>query len=123
MFEIAIGDNVYQFNFGIGFVREINRTMQRVVDGMNGVKEDVGLMFTVAKIIDGDAVALVDALYIANKGKTPRITKEILEKYIDDEDTDIEKLFKDVMAFLAKANATKKVTQKLMKVAEAQESK
>ena len=123
MFEIAIGDNVYQFNFGIGFMREINKTIQRPLDGINGVKEDVGLMFAIAKIVDGDAVTLVDALYLANKGRTPRVTKEILEKYIDSEDTDIEKLFKDVLDFLEKANATKKVTKKLLKVVEAQENK
>ena len=47
MFELTINGTVYQFNFGIGFVRDINKRIQKPVEGVTGVKEDVGLAFTV----------------------------------------------------------------------------
>ena len=40
MFELTIKGTVYPFNLGIGFVREINKTVK--VE-MSGVKEDAGL--------------------------------------------------------------------------------
>ena len=61
MFELTINGTVYQFNFGIGFVRDITKRIQKPVEGVTGVKEDVGLAFTVAKIIDGDVIAVVDS--------------------------------------------------------------
>ena len=113
MFELTINGTVYQFNFGIGFVRDINKRIQKPVEGVTGVKEDVGLAFTVAKILDGDVIAVVDALEAANKRYSPRITRDILEGYIDDESTDIDELFNKVMDFLERANATGRLTKKL----------
>ena len=52
---------------------------------------------------------------MANKGKTPRITKQELEAYIEDPDTDIDKLFDDVIGFFKESNATKKRAEKLFK--------
>ncbi len=89
MFELTINGTVYEFNFGIGFVKEINKMVQKPVDGVPGIKEDMGLTFAIAKIIDGDVVTLINVLDMANKGKDPRITKAMLEEYVDDEDTDM----------------------------------
>lgn len=119
MLELTINEKVYQFNFGIGFVREVNKTVKKPIDGMPDLTEDVGLAFTVAKLIDGDVITLVDVLDIANKRSTPRITKNELEAYIDSEDTDIEELFEKVMVFLEKANAAKKIVRKLKEAMEA----
>ena len=109
MFELTIKGTVYQFNFGIGFVREINKTLQKPADGIPGAKEDIGLAFKMAQVISGDVIALVEVLDVANKGKDPRITQQILDEYIDDESTDIDKLFEDVKDFFRTANATRKV--------------
>ena len=115
MFELTINGTVYQFKFGIGFVKEVNKTGAKVpVKDASGVTEDMGLILLVTKILDGDVVALVDALDVANKGFKPRVTKKILEDYIDDEDTDIDELFKMVKDFLEKANATRNTTRKMM---------
>lgn len=120
MFELTINDTVYQFNFGIGFVRDVNKTVQKSVDGFPDVKEDVGVAYKIAQIIGGDVLALIDVLDAANKGKDPRVTKKILEEYIEDEDTDIDKLFSDILSFFKKANATKRVAiQMEMAMAEA----
>lgn len=113
MMELTINGTVYEFNFGMGFLREINKRVQTPVDGLKGVDKNIGLQFTVASIIDGDVEALVDALDIANKGMSPRLTRQALDAYIDDADTDIDGLFTMVIDFLSKANATKKTVESL----------
>lgn len=113
MMELTINGAVYEFNFGMGFLREINKRVQTPVDGLKGVDKNIGLQFTVASIIDGDVEALVDALDIANKGMNPRLTRQALDAYIDDADTDIDGLFSMVIDFLSKANATKKTVASL----------
>ena len=113
MMELTINGTVYEFNFGMGFLREINKRVQTPVDGLKGVDKNIGLQFTVASIIDGDVEALVDALDIANKGMNPRLTRQALDAYIDDADTDIDGLFAMVIDFLSRANATKKTVASL----------
>lgn len=112
MFELTINDKVFSFNFGIGFVREINKTVQ--VE-QYGVKEDAGLTMALTRVYDGNAVALVDVLDLANKGREPRVSKKELENYIDDPETDIDALFEKVIGFFKTSNATKKQATKLLK--------
>lgn len=121
MFELTINGTVYQFKFGIGFVREINKAARMPVTGVPGASQEVGLALTVTKILDGDVIALIDALELANKGYEPRITKAIIEGYIDSEETDIDELFTKVTDFLGKANATKKTLAKMKAAMEGQE--
>lgn len=114
MFELTIDGTVYQFKFGIGFIKDMSKTAQRPVDGVPGKMEDVGLTLAIGRIMDGDVLGLIDVLFAANKGFDPRITKEKLENYIENDETDIDALFKDVLDFFEKANATKKVTKNLL---------
>ena len=122
MFELTIKEQVYQFNFGMGFMREINKRMQSPVDGLKDVNKNIGLRYMIASIIDGDLEALVDVLDAANKGFSPRVTKALLDSYIDDEGTDIDRLFDDVLGFLKSANATKKTTMDLLEAVENQKA-
>lgn len=123
MFELTIENNVYKFNFGMGFMREINKKVNRVVDGLPDVKKNIGLQYYVAGILDGDIEALVEVLGMANKNQDPRVSKDKLDNYIDDESTDIEKLFENVIDFLKKANATKKTTQMMIEAVEEAKTK
>lgn len=123
MFELTINDQVYQFKFGLGFMREINKQVRKPIEGMPGEMQDVGLQFAVASLIDEDPVALVDVLDIANKTEKPRVTKAALDAYIEDESTDIDALFKEVLDFLCKANATKKIALAVMNMVEAEKAK
>ena len=107
----------------MGFLREIDKKVSAIVDGATGVKQDMGLRYAVAGVIDGDPKAVVDVLELANKGQTPRLTKAALDAFVEDENTDIDALFEDVKGFLSKANVTKKVTLELLEVAEAQREK
>lgn len=123
MMELTINDTVYEFNFGMGFMREINKKVGTPVDGLPDVKKNIGLQYNVAGILDGDVEALVDVLDVANKGQTPRVTRQLLDLYIDDERTDIDALFDMVIDFLKNANATKKVVNALIEAMKNQAAK
>lgn len=120
MMELTINGQVYEFNFGMRFLREVNKKATVQVDGVKGAEKNVGLRMAVAGIVDGDMETLVDVLDLANKGQEPRVTREVLDNYIDDPDTDIDKLFEDVMDFLKKANATRKTTVAFLEEVEEQ---
>lgn len=111
MMELTINGQVYQFNFGMGFMREANKTVTETTS--TGVKKNSGLSYMVAGIMDGNTEDLVNALDLANKGQNPRVTKQLLDSHIDHPDTDIDKLFEDTLDFLESANATKKTVKAL----------
>ena len=108
--ELTINGNVYQISFNIGFLRNINKTITVDVDGMDGVKRNVGLRYSVGLLLDGDLETLVDVLELANKGQSTRLTKKAIEDYIDNADTDVDEVFEGVIEGLKQANATKKAT-------------
>lgn len=114
MFELTINGQVYEFNFGMGFMREVNKRIGRPVDGLPNVKKNVGLQWLIGSVMDGDVEDLVELLEVANRGQNPRVTKALLDSYIDNECEDINKLFDDVLGFLKTANATKKTTEMLL---------
>lgn len=120
MFELIINDVVYQFNFGMGFMREINKKIGTPVDGLPDVKKNIGLQYYIAGIIDNDLEALVTVLEVANKNQKPRVTPAVLDSYIDDPDTDIDRLFESVLDFLKNANATRKTVANLLNLVEQQ---
>lgn len=122
MFELTINGQVYEFNFGMGFMREVNKRIGRPVDGLPNVKKNVGLQWLIGSVMDGDVEDLVELLDVANKGQNPRVTKDLLDSYIDNECEDINKLFEDVLGFLKSANATKKTVEMLLAEIEKQKA-
>lgn len=122
MFELTINEVVYQFNFGMGFMRAINKTVTQPVDGMKDVRENIGLRFSVIYLLAKDVETLVNVLITANTGMSPRVTAAALDAYIDDPNTDIEKLFDDVLDFLKNANATKSATMAVVTEIEKQKA-
>lgn len=122
MFELEMNGQVYQFNFGMGFLRENNKTTTVPVKDIPGKVTNMGMQYAFAELLDGNVETLCDVLYIANKSQSPRLTKAAIDTYIDDEGTDIDALFDQVIDFLKNTNATKKETQTVLKrVTEAQE--
>lgn len=123
MMELTINGQVYQFNFGMGFLREANKTVSEKINNATDKKKDVGATYMIAGIMDGDPEDLVNALDLANKGQNPRVTKALLDSYIENPDTDIDHLFEDTLDFLERANATKKIVERLKKrIEEAKEN-
>ena len=123
MMELTIKGQVYPFRFGMGFLREVNKKISTPVDGLKDVKKNIGLRYLVAGVMDGDPEALVDILDAANKGETPRVTRAQLDDYIDDDETNVDALFDEVLDFLKSANATKKAVESLMEAAEKEQAK
>lgn len=113
MLEITINDTVYQFNAGMGFLREINKTMGAPIDGVPGEKQYIGLRYKIGCLFDYDLEALVDVLVAMNKGQVPRITNKILDDYIENPETDVDTLFNEVLDFLGTANVTRKTVATL----------
>lgn len=111
--ELTINGQIYEFTFGMGFLREINRRFKTPVDGMKGVEKDIGLQYRVAGIIDGDIEDLVDVLLVANRTEEPRVTAAMIDSYIDTECPDIDALFANTLEALKKSNATKTKVAKL----------
>ena len=109
MLELTINNQVYGFNFGLGFLKDINGAVTIDVDGVKNVQKNIGLRFKLAQLNEYDTEALAEVLYIANKGQKPRVSVADLEAYIDDDETDIDELFAEVWRFLENANATKKM--------------
>lgn len=120
MYELTIGGQVYPFKFGIGFMREIDQKQKKTE---NGITKNIGLQMSIAGVIDGDIEDLINILDIANKTEEPRITRSVIEAHIENDDTDIDALFKEVLDFLKRANVTKKKTAQLLEMLEEQKKK
>ena len=123
MMELTIKGQVYEFHFGMGFMREVNKKYQKPIDGVKNATENIGLQMMVAGVISKDTEFLVEVLDAANKGKTPRVTKTMLDSYIDDECEDIDALFNEVLESLKTTNATKNVTLQFMVALEEEKAK
>lgn len=121
MFEITIKDTVYQFRFGLGFVREIDKTKTQKAE--NGTTVNVGLNYAVAALIDKDPLEVVNILDIANKTENPRVTKKLLDAYIEDEDTDFDALCEEMLDFFKRGNATRTKTEAVLKLVEEERAK
>ena len=123
--ELTIGNQVYEFKAGIGFMREANKRVVEKIDNTDTYR-GVGLTYLVAGIIDGDIDDLVDELDLMNKGMKPRVTRAQLEEYVEDVE-DIDKLFEDVLDFFANANVSKRIvknlTERIKKAQEAEQAK
>ena len=117
MHELTINGTVYQFKFGFGFVRKIGGAYKVPVSGIPNATKDAGLFLAIANVKDGDTLELARVLDVANEGQTPRLTKQEIEAYIEDENTDIDWLIDTVMGFLLRANCCKKVAEQVEELA------
>jgi len=111
MFELFIQDNSYKFNFGFGFLKEIQKLQ---IQEFNGAKMEVGLRFAILGLVNGDPVQLWNVLSIASKYAPEgslRITPQIFEAYMNECQCDP---FEQVLDFLSNQGFTKKLTQKVL---------
>ena len=105
--EIEIKNTSYTFKAGFAFLHKVNKEVTAPVDGFDKKKE-IGLPWLAANIIDGDIDSLVKCLLDMNMNQTPRLTKEDLEEWLEEEVDDIDAVFKKVIDFLLSANVCKK---------------
>ncbi len=118
MFELTINDKVYPCRFGMGFLREINKRVEMTFDEDTGAKRNIGLYYTIIDLMDGVLETLEDVLLAANQGEQPRLQRTALDAYLEDEDTDVDQLFADVLDFFERANCTKNTLTKVREFVE-----
>lgn len=118
MYDIEINGTSYPVKFGMNFIREINQRVTVPVDVWGGKEENVGLNYYIAKLMDEDIEALQQILFVANKTETPKLNISILNDWFEDENADIDEVFKQVTDFLSEANCTKKMYSAVKKAVE-----
>jgi hypothetical protein len=123
MFELTINERVYQFNFGIGFLREIDPTVTKPIDGVKGKVQNMGLQYAVGGVMDCNILDIADVLVRANKGYEPRLTQAEVELYLESDSVNIEELSEKLLDFFKSANATKKLTLNLIEAVEKEKAK
>ena len=119
--ELTINDEVYSFRFGIAFMRELDQ--KHTVKTPTGIDQPAGFAVAVAGIMDGNVSDLCEALLVANKTESKKISRNKLEDYIDDENTDIDALFKETVSFLSKSNACRNQIRKMQTLIDATKDK
>lgn len=112
MYTREINGKLCEFNFGLGFVREIDR--RRLVEGEDKQKHKMGLTYAIAGLMDCDYEALIDCLVIGSKyAPDETLSREAIEKWMDTEDFDLEKECNDLLDFFVKCSFTRKKTEEL----------
>ena len=109
-YELEYNGKVYGLSFGMGFVRDCNANYAINVQGTTN-KKNIGLSYMIGFILGDDIETLAEVLYIASrnaKGAEHKLTREIIDDMLDDPETDIDGLFKQVLDFFANANCTTK---------------
>ena len=108
--ELVINGTTYEFNFGMGFLRQVDPMHQQKA---NGITQNIGLIVEIAKILDGDITALCGILRMANKGFTPRLEQAEFDAWVENPATDIEEVFMVVESFFANSNCCKMTHKRL----------
>lgn len=120
MLYLNIGGKECGFRAGFGFMKEINKTEKAKE---NGVEKEVGMQMAIAGIIDGDVSDLANVLYYTSRTEEVKPTRTEIEAFIENDETDIDELFKKVLDFLKNSNVTKKKTMQLVEMWEEQLAK
>ena len=113
--EIKINGKTQELNFGVKFVRLLDKKMPIVmnVKGMGEQPFGMALTRVVPALKTFDTAVLSDVIYLALWGSKPRPSQEDVDAFIDGDKTDIEKLFSDVIDAMSKSNSVKLATKNL----------
>jgi hypothetical protein len=113
--EIKINDKDYELNFGVKFVRILDKKMPIKVNMRGAGEQSFGM--AMARVVPAlktyDTAVLSDVIYAALWKAKPRPSQDDVDDFIDDENTDIEKLFDDVIDTMSKSNSVKLATKNL----------
>lgn len=111
MLEYDINGKRYQFNAGFAFIKAANSRKQ------DASGKDVGLLWSMAGVVDRDIERLRDVLMDMNTGREPRLTEAELEAWLESHE-DLDKVFVEVSDFFENANCTKEPWKKLSALVE-----
>jgi len=108
--EIKLNDKTVQLNFGVRFVRELDKVAGMSV---NGQSFGFGLTKSLPALQAYDPAVLSDVIYSAAYGVKPRPTQNTIDDFIDNCEN-LEKVFDEVQKEINDSNAVK-VAAKNMK--------
>lgn len=110
--KIKIKNIEYTLNFGIRFVRELDKVASV---SNNGISLGMALMRTLPALQTYDPVALCNVIYAAAYDNKPRPTVKDIEDFIDNEVSfeNLEKYFDEILKQINESTATKLVAKNL----------
>lgn len=79
--ELVINDKTYSFNFGMRFLKDINKKIETPIDFGSSIKQQIGLQYYVSLLLDEDVEALSMVLLTANAGQN-LILHQLLSRII-----------------------------------------
>lgn len=112
---ITINGKEVELNFGVRFVRELDKHMpiKMKVKGMGEQSFGMALSRVVPGLQTYDTALLADVIYYATWANKARPSQEDIDSFIDDPSTDIEKLFDEVTTAMSESNSVKLATKNL----------
>ena len=110
MYDIEVDGTSYPLKFGMAFLRSMDNRVLAPIEGSAGQTKGIGFRQAVVDLIDSRPDTLVEVIYTANKTEKPKMNKHDLEAYLEDDDTDIDALFEQVLDFLEGSNVTRRAT-------------
>ena len=109
--QISVNGKNIELNFGIRFVRELDKKFHLTLEG--GKRIGTGLEETGPLLFTGDILALEDIIQAAAWGADGTLTQEEMDDYLDSVE-DIDTLFETVLKELKNQNATRRKTLALV---------
>ena len=119
MFNITINGVNYPLNFGMKFLRDVDKRESMPIDGLEGITQTIGLKMMLIKILQGDIAALEDCIFMASRNQNPTLTIPAIDAWFEDPNTDIDGVFETIEDFLSRANATHRAFIDSQKIVEA----
>lgn len=120
MYSREIAGKIYNFKFGIGFVRDIDKT--QVTKDADGVQKKMGLTYAIAGLLDGDFEKLIDCLMYGNKyADGEKLDRKQIEEWLDGGDVSLEQECKDLLDFFETSNFTQRRMKDLREAVEKSE--
>lgn len=112
--QIKVNNKDVNLNFGVRFIRELDQKVGLTLT-IQGIKQNFGMALT--KVIPAlqsyDVAVLADLLYCAAWDNQKRPSLSDIDAFLDDTNTDIDKLFDDVQKELKSSNAARTATKNL----------
>lgn len=107
MYTREINGKIYEFKFGIGFVRDIDKT--QTTKGDDGNQQKVGLVYAIAGLMDGDFEKLIDCLMLGNKyAAGERLERKTIEEWLESDGVYLEQEYRDLLDFFETSNFTRR---------------
>lgn len=107
--QLTINGKDYELNFGVRFVREMDKNIGAI---MHGINFGMGVARALAGLNAYDAATLSDTIYAATITDKKRPKPSEVDDFID-ANTDLEELFKAVLDEMNSANAVKAIAKNM----------